>query len=253
MKINYNFITNLIRIIFTKIILKDKIFPSNINLASNYIYTQDIEGDYLEFGCFKGESFIDAFKNIYKAEKYWLSENTKRKAYSNNYKELEYYKKNFKRKFFGFDSFQGLPKPKGIDAEHHLFKEGRYDCSKNNLINILKKAKINLEQVELIEGFYDKTLNLNLKQKLKINKAAIIMIDCDLYDSTISVLNFIVDLLQNGTIIIFDDWYNYKSDPNKGEQAACKEWLENNPNINLIEYGNNSLTQKMFIVNLKKN
>ena len=143
-----------------------------------------------------------------------------------------------------------MPKPKGSDIDHHLFKEGRYDCSKEELLIILKKARIDIERIKLIEGFYENSLNADTKEKLAINKAAIILIDCDFYDSTIKVLEFITSLLQNGSVIIFDDWYNFKSDPNKGEQKACKEWLQKNSHIKLIEYGNNQLTQKMFIVNL---
>ena len=252
MKIINNILLRNIRQIITKIVLKDNIYPSNINLAANYIYTQDIEGDYLEFGCFRGESFIDAYLNINKAEKYWLSDKRKKKAFTNNLHNLDFYNKNYNRKFLGFDSFSGLPKPSHIDKDHHLFKEGRYDCSKEEFIKIIKDAQVDINRVQLIEGFYKDTLSDQLKLSLKIKKAAIIMIDCDFYDSTTKVLEFIVDLLQNGTLIIFDDWFNYKSDPNKGEQRACKEWLKNNENIKLIEYGNNLLTQKMFIVNLIK-
>ena len=36
------------------------------------------------------------------------------------------------------------------------------------------------------------------------------------------------NLIQTGSIIIFDDWFNYKGDPLKGEQLACKEWLNKN-------------------------
>lgn len=251
MKIINGFLFKLIRKLLSKIIIKDLINPSNINLASNYIYTQDIEGDYLEFGCFRGESFIESYFNINKSEKFWMSENRKKKAFTNNYDELPIYKKNYNRRFLAFDSFAGLPKPKKIDSDHPLFREGRYDCSKEEFIKIIKKANLDLNQIEIIDGFYEQSLTVEIKKKLKIDKAAIIMIDCDYYDSTVFVLRFITDLIQNGTIIIFDDWYNYKANPRKGEQLACREWLEKNPNIELIEYGNNLLTQKMFIINLR--
>lgn len=250
--IKKDIIINFVRKIVTKIVLKNQIFPSNITLASNFIYTQDIEGDYLEFGCFRGESFIDAYKNIFNAEVFWQSNDRKKKAFSKNVQNLDFYIKKYNRKFFGFDSFKGLPKPEGIDLNHHLFKEGRYDCSKEEFVKIIKRAKLDLSKIKLVEGFYEDSLTQEIKQKLDLNKAAIVMIDCDLYKSTIKVLNFITDLLQEGTIIIFDDWFNYKSNPNKGEQKACYEWLNNNSNIKLIEYGNNLLTQKMFIVNIIK-
>ena len=81
MKVFKNRIAILIREFLTKAVIKDQIYPSNMYIASNYIYTQDIEGDYLEFGCFRGESFIDAYYNILKSEKEWQSDTRKRKAY----------------------------------------------------------------------------------------------------------------------------------------------------------------------------
>ena len=57
----------------------------------------------------------------------------------------------------------------------------------------------------------------------------------------------IIAIFEKTGVIVFQE---FKSDPNKGEQKACKEWLQKNSHIKLIEYGNNQLTQKMFIVNL---
>ena len=250
MNIIKNKITNSIRKFLTRLIIKNHIYPSNIHKASNYIYTQDIEGDYLEFGCFRGESFIDAYYNIINAELYWQTEERGNKAFTNNNHKLEFYTKDYERRFIAFDSFVGLPKPDGIDKDHHLFREGRYDCSKGEFLKIIKNANLNIKKVKIVEGFFEDSLNYSIKKDLSIKKAAIIMIDCDFYKSTKLVLDFITNLLQNGTVIIFDDWFNYKSNPNKGEQRACKEWLQKNSHIKLIEYGNNQLTQKMFIVNL---
>ena len=41
-------------------------------------------------------------------------------------------------------------------------------------------------------------------------KAAVVYIDCDLYESTRPVLRFMSHFLQNGTIVCFDDYFNYK-------------------------------------------
>ena len=239
-----------IRYLFTKLLLKELITETHINIAANYIYTQGIEGDYLEFGCFKGESFINAYKNIKIAEKDWTSIKRASKAYSKKKNLNEYSKKNYNRRFFAFDSFEGLPEAKGIDQNHNLFKKGRYDCSKESFINNLQKSNIDLNEVIIIKGFYEKSLINNVKVNYDLKKAAIIMIDCDYYESTKYVLNFITNLIQTGSIIIFDDWFNYKGDPLKGEQLACKEWLNKNNNINLIPYKEYGLTQKIFIVKL---
>ena len=57
------------------------------------------------------------------------------------------------------------------------------------------------------------------------------MIDCDLKESTQLALEFIKTSIQSGTIILFDDFLDYKGNINKGEYGAFKEFQENNPRI----------------------
>ncbi len=115
----------------------------------------------------------------------------------------------------------------------------------------LEKNGVDLEKITFIEGWYNKTLNEGTKKKLSTKKAAIVLIDVDLYESTVPVLDFITAYLQTGTILIFDDWFAYRGDPRRGEQRAIREWLKRNPNIELIEFYHYSWGGNSFIVNLK--
>ncbi|MCG2718374.1 MAG: methyltransferase, partial [Nanoarchaeota archaeon] len=73
---------------------------------------------------------------------------------------------------------------------------------------------------------------------------------CDLYESTVLVLDFITEYIQDGTIIIFDDWFSFRGNPNRGEQKAFKEWLKKNPSIKTTEFyrfgwhGNSFITHR---------
>lgn len=49
---------------------------------------------------------------------------------------------------------------------------------------------------------------------------------------------------------MFDDWFCYKGDPEKGEQRATREWLEKNPNIKNLPYKQNSNVGTSFIVHI---
>ena len=49
-------------------------------------------------------------------------------------------------------------------------------------------------------------------------------------------MNFITDYIQEGTILIFDDWFSFRGNPNRGEQRAFREWLEKNPSFQAVEY-----------------
>lgn len=160
-----------------------------------------MNGDYYEFGVWKGESFINAYK--------------------------EYNKRDKEMMFFAFDSFEGLPKDIERDnTGFQLYSSKAYSCSEKDFYKNLSKAGVDLRDVRTTEGYYDKTLTNDLAKTFRTNKAVLIHIDCDLYESTIPVLKFIESVLQNGTVIMFDDWFAYKGNPNAGERLAFEEWLK---------------------------
>jgi len=76
-------------------------------------------------------------------------------------------------------------------------------------------------------------------------------VDCDLYKSAKEVMNFIRPVLQNGTVVVFDDWYCYHADPNKGEQRALSEFLELHPEVDFIQYKKFGIVGNSFIVNIR--
>ena len=183
-----------------------------------------IEGDYLEFGTYKGRNLASAHHI----------------AHLSGLKNM---------RFYAFDSFEGLPEIQGVDREGFCnFKKGDFSCSKEEFLKILKKRKVDLNKVQLIPGWFDQILNDETKRSLPIKKAAVIWIDCDLYESTVPVLNFITDYIQNGTIIIFDDWFAFRGHPNRGEQLAFREWLAKNPQITASEFRRFDWNDNSFIL-----
>ena len=76
----------------------------------------------------------------------------------------------------------------------------------------------------IVNGWFDKTLpNFNYKQKY----AKFLHIDCDVYSSTVDILNNLQGKILQGTIIVFDDYCNH---PNwrQGEFKAWQEFVERN-------------------------
>jgi hypothetical protein len=76
----------------------------------------------------------------------------------------------------------------------------------------------------MIKGFYENSLNQNILSKLKL--PIFINIYCDIYTSTIQVLEFIFKnkLYINGkTIIRYDDWANNDMEYKTGQSLAHKE------------------------------
>lgn len=186
-----------------------------------YLMNNKISGNYAEFGVFNGNTTLEGFAA---SRVFGLDE----------------------MQFYVFDSFEGLPELDNKDTQEIFFK-GQFSSSLDNFVNNLKVEHVNIERFHIFPGYYNETLpKLNLGEL----KLAFVFIDCDLYSSTVPVLEFIKDKLRQGSIIAFDDWYCYDS-PEKGERKAVAEWLQRNPDIELIEYSNFHWAGKSFIVNLK--
>ncbi|MCL2398863.1 MAG: TylF/MycF family methyltransferase [Defluviitaleaceae bacterium] len=195
--------------------------------------TAGLIGDYYEFGVWQGNSFAQAFHMISKADQLafdiWKIE-----------------KPQFH--MFAFDSFEGLPNIEGVDIGGP-FSKGDYSCSLENFNKNIKEWGVDLKRVVCTKGWYSETLNLETKNSLKLTKARIIHIDCDLYDSTKTVLEFCTNLIQDGTVIVFDDWFQFRGHPFKGEQLAFSEWQENNPKFIATEYMREFPWKNSFIIN----
>lgn len=187
-------------------------FESVLQEAMLFTACSRLAGDYLEFGVYRGRSFTAAF---HLAQCYNLNS----------------------MRFYAFDSFQGLPRQTGSEGKPgDIFKEGDYCCSETEFRKILLKRKVDSSKITLIPGWYHETLSKKTKKELPIKKAAVVYFDCDLYESAVLALDFTTDYVQDGTIFIFDDWFLFKGNPNKGEQKAFREWLEKNPSLAASEF-----------------
>lgn len=61
-----------------------------------------------------------------------------------------------------------------------------------------------MERVSLVKGWFDETLTPGMAKT--IGKASVIMVDCDLYASAKTALNFTADLIVEQAVLFFDDW-----------------------------------------------
>ncbi len=215
--------------------------------AGCLVASEKMEGDYLEFGVYRGESFISAFRSISLAFEHMSTPNE-----WNLPRDCVERRKVWERmRFFAFDSFQGLPRLVGRDRQTRDFVEGKYECSAAEFEKNLKVAGVPEERVSMVPGFYEETLNPSTIERFGLKTAAIVNIDSDLYESARLILRFIKPLLVSGTVIIFDDWYCYRGDPELGERKACREWLDAHPELCLTEYHKEGPWRNSFIVNLQ--
>lgn len=183
-----------------------------VEQVAEYLVGAQVPGDYIEFGVYKGATFAHAFKLM-----------------SNLFPAM---------RFVACDSFEGLPEPKGIDAvdgyTSHFYR-GQFAYSKEQFLATLENEGVDMARVVVVEGWYDKMLNEATRNEFNLRKVAFAWIDCDLYESTVPVLNFLTPMLSVGSAVLFDDWRCFRNLPEFGQQRAVREWLAANPNLQLTE------------------
>lgn len=169
--------------------------------AFDFLTDNRISGDYLEFGCHRARTFRMA---LTEARKHNLSS----------------------MKFWAFDSFEGLP----AHNEHPAIPAwvpGALKTSVEEFGALILAHGIYLENVIGVQGFYTDTLTSERQKAFEESgiTAALITVDCDLYESAVPVFNFIDHLLQAGTVLYLDDQFaGFRGDPDKGVAKAFAEY-----------------------------
>ena len=114
------------------------------------------------------------------------------------------------RTVHGFDSFEGLPED-WADG----YKKGTF-----NLHGKLPRVRPN---VKLHVGWFNETLPQFSESS--IEKISFLHIDCDLYSSTKAIFDHLGDRIVPGSIILFDEYFNYYGWRDH-EYRAFKEFVE---------------------------
>ena len=104
------------------------------------------------------------------------------------------------------------------------------------------------ERLRTVRGFYDRSLTPELAARLRPKKAAVVYIDCDLYESTVPVLAFVREFLQPGTVIVFDDWNCFLGDPERGERRAWAEFTARYPELRFVPFMSTAEAQSFICV-----
>lgn len=164
-------------------------------------------GDYLEFGVYDGTS-LSCMDTVLK--------------------DVSLYDV----RLFGFDSFEGLP-PDAANEEDHPWQPGEFASPIEHTTRFLTEKGIDWKKTFLIKGWYSDTLTEELKERYKLSKASLIMIDCDLYSSAKQSLDFCSSLIKDKSIVFFDDWPAVEY---KGEKRALDEFLKENRHLKIEEF-----------------
>jgi O-methyltransferase len=192
-----------------------------LTLAFSYARSELVEGDYAEFGVWTGRTFVEAWR---------VADGVGEAG---------------QRRFFAFDSFEGLPDSEGID-DTGRWESGEFAFSRAAFEGRLRRSRVPRTDVHIVEGFYDDSLAD--PGRIPLQKVAVAWVDCDLYSSTVPVLEYLTPRLSQGAILLFDDWFTFKGDASRGEQRACHEWLARNPDLSLVPWRQFHWAGQAFIV-----
>lgn len=143
------------------------------------------------------------------------------------------------RKYYLFDSFEGLPQAKDIDGEAAIKwqQDTKSPLYFNNCRVEMEHAEnamrlSNAEHYQLIKGWFSETLP-GFKPEESI---AVLRLDCDWYDSTIECLNSLYKYVAKEGLIIIDDYYTWD-----GCSKAVHEFLSTNKLAEKINQSKNGV------------
>lgn len=148
-------------------------------------------------------------------------------------------------RIFGFDSFEGLPDTAQEEGLEN-WEPGSFASPIGKTKLYLTKNGIDWGKTFLIKGWYSDTLTENLKKEHHITKASVIMVDCDIYSSSKESLDFCKSLIKDTSIVFFDDWYaGGAAEKNVGQKKALDEFLVENANFKVEDYGTYSIGKRV--------
>src|SRR5262249_9812040 len=153
------------------------------DLAARFVKNNGVQGGYLEFGVWRGSTFAQFYHTLRRHR--------------------------LDIPMYAFDSFRGLPEPAAVDMlpGYEPFRAGQVGCSASEFMTELRARWVPESAYTIVAGFYEDTLRPELYAKLRLERAALVWIDCVLYDSVRVALDFIRPLLQGGTVLMFNDFY----------------------------------------------
>ncbi|WP_326637629.1 class I SAM-dependent methyltransferase [Streptosporangium sp. NBC_01755] len=108
----------------------------------------------------------------------------------------------------GFDSFEGLPEDWGGEAKKHDYRFAR--------------PHLDLPDIRVHEGWFHESIPRALPELA--GRIGFVHVDCDLYSSTRTAFELLGERLGPGTVIQFDEYWNYL-EAEDGELRAFREFL----------------------------
>ena len=185
-----------------------------------YKLSEDVPGDILECGVFKGTGIAQ----LLKLREIFIPASNKKVIGFDLFSESTNYKETLKDNDIELDNYYTNS---GVNMEHGISRDDiSHFIDKMKLTNT--RMGINTDIYELIEGDVEKTIPIYLEKNPGF-RISYLYLDLDIDKPTYTSLNMLYDRIVRGGIIVFDEY-------------ACEKWTESNavdrflneyPNLNI--------------------
>jgi O-methyltransferase len=189
-----------------------QVYGEAFRKSFEYVWGSHIPGAIAEFGCWEGFSslLLADLKLEFDAQDDW-------------------YTKIFDRHLYVYDSFTGFPKSEGVDAVSYEVADSGYwreneDASPPGTEEFLRAEfgrRFGPEGWSVVPGYFEDSLVSTPVE----HEVAIANLDCDLYSSSVTVLDHLLSrrLFPDGAVILMDDYNCNRANPRFGMRRALRE------------------------------
>lgn len=183
----------------------------------------DVSGDYVEFGCYKGDTSLLIAEVLREYNSGEIVENYAKKGVESLGKsgEKEVEKSgggNSEKRLWIYDSFKGLPEKKEADKSvlGESFKGGELAVTKREVKERFLRARLPVPVIK--KGWFADLIEVDLPEKI-----AFAFLDGDFYESIGDSLRLVVPRMSEGGVVVVHD---YSNPALPGVKKAVEEWGE---------------------------
>lgn len=158
---------------------------------------------------------------------------------------IEMASKNPDRKIYAIDHFEGLEQTSKPTEPYMGWHEGAFalgDPKFPHIPKTLDEVYERLAPYKNVELIVEDIHKLKSPQELNIPRLAAVHIDVDIYEPTVSALNWVEQAEWDRIYIRFDDWHGHDPQFDHHERLAAREWLDRTGyNFDIPENGKSGL------------
>jgi len=124
---------------------------------------------------------------------------------------------NPSRRFWAFDSFEGLPMPTNRDGkrEQRNYFEGYCTGREDNVRRVMGLLDVPLDKIQIMPGWFEETL-----PRAEVGPIAVLHVDADWYEGVKLVLETFYGSVVPGGFIVLDDYWRWP-----GCKAALEDFM----------------------------